>query len=111
MAEQQKRRTVKISLAGREYRVVTTATDGELRRLVARVEQKLALVAGKRGATPEAILLTAIALAHDVEEQEQRADRVAARARSFGSELLRRVDAALADAGEEPGAPSDGQEG
>ena len=103
MSVEGKRRTVKIKLAGREYRVVTTASDAELKRLVGRVEGRLAEVAGRRGGTPEAILLTAIALAHDVEEQERRADRVVAKAQRVGGELLRRVDDALGSGGGEGG--------
>ena len=92
-----RRRTVSLSIAGRQYKVVTTAGDGELQRLVARVEEKVKLVGGSRGATPDAILLAAIALAHDVEQEAARADRILARATETASELLRRVDEVLGE--------------
>ena len=92
-----RRRTVNLTIAGRQYKVVTTAGDRELRRLVARVEEKVKLVGGSRGATPDAILLAAIALAHDVEQEAARADRILARATETASELLRRVDRVFGD--------------
>lgn len=97
MPAESKRRTVQLTLAGRQYKIVTTASDADLARLAGRVERRLKDVAGSRGATPEAILLTAMALAHDVEQESARADRVLEKAKRAATELLERVDAVLGE--------------
>jgi len=98
-----KRRTVQLSVAGRQYKIVTTASDADLARLVRRVEKRLKDVAGARGGSPDAILLTAMALAHDVEQEAARADRVLEKAKRAATELLQRVDAVLGEDGGDEG--------
>jgi cell division protein ZapA len=89
-------RTVQLRVGGHSYRVVTSATDDELQRLTAAVEQKLATVvpAGK-AVPPHALLLAAMALAHDLEEERSRSRALAARARGAFGQILQRVDAVL----------------
>jgi cell division protein ZapA len=96
-------RQVQLRIGGHTYRVVTSASDDELARLTAMVEEKLALVApNTRAANPQALLLAALALAHDLQEERSRnADRLA-RAKSAFGRVLQRVDAALATEGGEP---------
>jgi cell division protein ZapA len=76
--------------------VVTSASDDELQRLAAVVDEKLATVVPPgRPVSPQAMLLAAMALAHELEEERSRSAAVAARARSAFGRMLERVDAAL----------------
>ncbi|MBI4706131.1 MAG: cell division protein ZapA [Deltaproteobacteria bacterium] len=97
-------RTVELNLAGRRCKVVTTAGDDELARLVDIVEDKLGAVARPdRRIDEHAILLAAVALAHDVDTERARAAAIGARAKEALAGLLGRVDQALG-AGAAPGA-------
>ncbi|WP_433930961.1 cell division protein ZapA [Sorangium cellulosum] len=90
------RRTVQLRVGGQTYRVVTSASDEELQRLAAVVDQKLAtVVPAGRSVTPQAMLLAAIALAHDLEQERTRASVIAGRARDAFGRILQRVDAVL----------------
>jgi cell division protein ZapA len=91
------RRTVQLRLGGQTYRVVTSATDDELQRLAAMVDEKLAAVSPPgRPVTPQSMLLAAMALAHDLEHERARSAHLADRAREAFGRVLARVDAALA---------------
>jgi cell division protein ZapA len=97
------RRTVQLRVAGQSYRVVTTADEAELVRLAAVVDAKLAEMTGPgRSAPPQALLLAAIALAHEAEEARADVARVEERLRSTVARLLERIDAALAEPTPEP---------
>lgn len=90
------RRTVQLRVGGQTYRVVTSASDEELQRLAAVVDQKLAaVVPAGRAVTPQAMLLAAMALAHDLEQERTRAAAIAGRARDAFGRILQRVDAVL----------------
>ena len=90
------RRTVELRVAGQNYRVVSSVSEDELRRLAAVVSSKLGEVAGKaRAAPPQALLLAAIALAHEVETQRDDKVRLERRTRDLLRRMLARVDAAL----------------
>ncbi len=96
------RRTVQLRVAGQSYRVVTTATDGELKRFLSVIETKLGEVSPRgRALHPQALLLATLALAHDLEEERERAKRVEARAREALSHLVERIDAALEEGANE----------
>ena len=89
-------RTVELNVAGETCRVVTTANEDELHRFAAMVEEKLAdVLQPGRPLTTKAMLLAAVALAHDLEEQRNRADAIAAKATRGLGGLLERVDEAL----------------
>ena len=93
-------RTVQLRVGGQTYRVVSSASEQELQRFAAMVDQKLAeIVPGSHTQTrvvkPEAILLAAMALAHDLEEERTRSAASAARTRGAFGRMLERVDAAL----------------
>ncbi len=89
-------RTVHLRVGGQTYRVTTSSTDEELQRLAAVVDQKLATVVPPgRTVTPQAMLLAAMALAYELEEERSRTATVAARARGAFGRMLQRVDAAL----------------
>jgi cell division protein ZapA len=97
------RRTVQLRVAGQTHRVVTTATDGDLKRFVSVIEDKLAEISPRGKAMhPQALLLATLALAHDLEEERARSQRVETRARETLSRLLERIDAALEEGVEEP---------
>lgn len=87
---------VPLRIGGQTYRVVTSASDEELKRLAAMVDQKLAAVVPPgRPITPQAMLLAAMALAHDLEEERERSAVFRDRAREALGRLLRRVEDAL----------------
>ena len=89
-------RTVHLRVGGQTYRVTTSSTDEELQRLAAIVDQKIATVVPPgRTVTPQAMLLAAMALAYELEEERSRTATVAARARGAFGRMLERVDAAL----------------
>ncbi len=89
-------KAVELNVAGQRCRVVTTANEQELKELVALVEDKLASLLGPgRPMSVQTLLLAAVALAHDVKEQRDRADAMAAKAKKSLEGLLVRVDSAL----------------
>lgn len=98
-----KGRLVELVIAGRRYRVKTTAGEQELKELVSIVESRVSAVGGGRGATPETILLAAISLAHDLVECRAKSERDADRARGLANDMLRRVEAVLDDSEGEDG--------
>ena len=91
---------VQLRVGGQSYRVVSSAGEDELRRLAAVVDEKLSeVVPPGRTVTPHALLLAALALAHDLEEERARSAAVVERARGAFGRVLERVDAALDAAG------------
>src|SRR6185369_4400311 len=99
--------TVQLRVGGQTYRVVTSASEDELQRLAAVVDQKLATVVPPgRQITPQAMLLAAMALAHDLEEERARSTSAAQRARGAVGRMIERVDAALGAAGMMAPSPS-----
>lgn len=90
------RRTVQLKLGGQAYRVVTSASDDELRTLTELVAEKLASVTPKgRAPTPQSMVLAAIALAHDALEERERRESLERRTRDLLRRVLVRVDGAL----------------
>lgn len=89
-------RTVQVRVGGQVYRLVTSASDDEIHRLEAVVNDKLAeIVPRGRPLPPNALLLAAMALAHDLEEARTHAATTAGRAREALGRMLHRVDEAL----------------
>ena len=89
-------RTVELTVAGESCRVNTTADESELRRLASMVEDRLVGVwQPGRPVTTKAMLLAAVALAHELDEQRNRAEAIAGKAREALTTLLRRVDGAI----------------
>jgi cell division protein ZapA len=92
-------RTVHLRIGGQTYRVVTSASDEELQRLAAVVDKKLAAVVPPgRAVTPQAMLLAAMALAHDLEEERAKSAAISAKARGAVGRMIERVDAVLSEA-------------
>ncbi len=89
-------KAVELTVAGQRCRVVTSASEQELKMLGSMVEEKLAaIVKVGRPVTTHAMLLAAIALANDVIEERTRANLVADKACANLEQLLQRVDQAL----------------
>jgi cell division protein ZapA len=89
------RRTVELRIAGQSYRLVSSAPAEELHRLAEAVEAKLAEVGPKGRAQPQALLLAAMALAHDVESERSQRESFEKRTRDVLRRVLVRIDDAL----------------
>jgi len=89
-------RSVSVRVGGQNYRISASVEDDELQRLAAVVDDKImALTPTGRPVSPQAILLAAIALAHEAEEQRERADALAERTQDLCDRILARVDEVL----------------
>lgn len=87
---------VELKVAGHTYRVVASAEAEVLHRLAAVVDAKVnELTVPGRQVSPQSLLLAAISLAHELEEERAKRQRVERRARDMFGSLLARVDAAL----------------
>src|ERR1700723_1184659 len=90
------RRTVVVTVGAREYKVVSSASEEELMRLAQTVSAKLAEVAPQgRPEPPQALLLAALALAHDLEEERLRARSLERKSRDMLRRVLVRLDGVL----------------
>jgi cell division protein ZapA len=90
------RRSVDLRIGGQSYRVVSSASEEELRRLASRVDQKVAeLTPAGKSAPPQALALAAIALAHDLEVEQGRRLMLERRSRDMLRRVLVRVESAL----------------
>ena len=89
-------RSVSVRVGGQTYRISASVEEAELQRLAAVVDDRImALTPAGRAVTPQAILLAAIALAHEAEEQRVRADALAERTQDLCDRILARVDEVL----------------
>ena len=97
---------MELRVGGQTYRVVATDDDQHVQRLAELVDRKYVEIVPSRGVTPQqAIFLTAMALAEEVEEQRARAarleverdrsTRLAERAKDAVARLLKKVESAL----------------
>lgn len=87
---------VPLKVAGQTYRVVTSAPAEELDRLVKVVEAALADVTPKgRQPSPQALVLAAITLAHELEEERARRLAVEERHRRVLGSLASKIDRVL----------------
>jgi cell division protein ZapA len=89
------RRTVELRIGGQNYRVVSSSPQDELQRLADLVEAKLAEVGPRGRAQPQAMLLAALALAHEVESERGRRETLERRTRDLLRRVLVRIDDAL----------------
>lgn len=97
---------VELRVGGQTYRVVTSAEEPELRRLADMVDARLQrFTAPGRTVSPQTLLLAAISLAHDLEEERARRQQIEARSREMLRTLLARIDAALESAAPDSEAP------
>ena len=89
------REPVELRVGGRTYRVASSATDDDLMRLARVVDDKLRELGPSVAFHPQSMLLVAISLAHEIEEERERHRATAERAKAQLERLLERVDAAL----------------
>ena len=89
------RRTIDLRIAGQSYRLVSSSPREELQHLAEMVEAKLAEIGPRGRAQPQAILLAAMALAHEVEQERGRRDSLERRTRDLLRRVLVRIDDAL----------------
>lgn len=86
---------VELVIAGRSYRLVSSSSPAELKRLAQIVEERLQQLGAGAQTHPQALLLVALALAHDLSEAETRNADLRTRSRRAVEGLLARVDDAL----------------
>ena len=90
------RRTVQLQIAGQSYKVVSSANEGDLLRLAATVSAKLAEVVPRgKAVPPQAMLLAAISLAHELETERAKREALERRSRDLLRRVLVRLDDAL----------------
>lgn len=91
-------RAVELKVAGHAYRVVTSADPSELERLAEKVESTLAQVTSP-GRQPSAqnLVLAAITLAHELEEERARVAALEARYEALLRDTLGEVEEILAE--------------
>jgi cell division protein ZapA (FtsZ GTPase activity inhibitor) len=87
---------VEVRVGGRRFRVVSNGTREELERLAAMVEARIESVAPGRGGSPEALILTAMSFAADLEGAVRSAEATRLRAREVASRAVEDVAAVLA---------------
>ena len=87
---------IQLRVAGQTYRVSSSSNEDELRHLAGLVDERVAqLVPKGRAVPPNAILLAAIALAHDLEEAHKARSNLERRARDVLRRVLMRIEHAL----------------
>jgi cell division protein ZapA len=102
------RPAVEVNVGGQLYRLVASTGEQTLQRYAGVVNERLRELTGsERSAHPQAMLLVAMALAHDLEEERARSAALREQAESMLRGLLERVNAAL-DGVDENGEPLSG---
>lgn len=87
---------VELKVGGQTYRVVASAEEAELRRLADLVDARLrTMSAPGKPISPQSLLLAAISLAHDLEEEKRKRLQLEARSKEMLRSVLSRIDAAL----------------
>jgi cell division protein ZapA len=90
------RAPVTLNVGGQQYRIVASVPEESLRRLAGVVDEQIrAIVPRGKQVTANAILLAAIALANEVEEERAKREQVEKRSRDVLRRLLARIDEAL----------------
>ncbi len=90
------RRTIELRIAGQKYRVVSSASEEELSHIAELLGAKLAELGGRsRGEPSQAMLLAALALAHDVMVERDRRASLEDRTRALLGRTMARIDEAL----------------
>jgi cell division protein ZapA len=101
------RSAVELNVGGQLYRVVASTGEQSLQRYAGVVNERLRELTGNGPSHPQAMLLVAMALAHDLEEERARNAALREQAESMLRTLLERVNAAL-DGVDENGEPLPG---
>src|SRR6187402_978781 len=95
------RSAVEVNVGGQLYRLVASAGEPTLRRYAGVVNERLRDLSGTGPTHPQAMLLVAMALAHDLEEERVRNAELRQQAEGMLRGLLERVNAALDDVDED----------
>ncbi len=91
------RQVVHLTIAGQSLRVVSTSSREQLGRLAAIVEERMrALDPQGRGALTQTLLLTALALANDLDCERAKRLEITEDTRRFLATVKERVDVAIA---------------
>jgi cell division protein ZapA (FtsZ GTPase activity inhibitor) len=105
------KQAVTISIAGHAYRLVTSLDKPTLERHAKEIERRLGKLAPGQQIHPQALLLVALALSHELQEAREAADELRQRASERITDMVRRVDSALdhldEDAEPLPAAPTE----
>jgi cell division protein ZapA len=97
---------VELRVGGQTYRVVASSSEDELRRLAEIVDDRLrALTSAGRQVSPHSLLLAALSLAHDLEEERARRAKLEARSKEMLGSLITRIDAAISATAERHDSP------
>jgi len=89
-------RPVQLQVGGQSYKVVSSAEESELHRLAEAVSAKVdELTPRGKTAPPQAVLLAAIALAHELEQERARRASLERKTRDMLRRVLVRIDDAL----------------
>jgi cell division protein ZapA len=87
---------VEVKIGGLSYRVQGSASEVELHRLAGIVDQHLRALGGSaKNPSAGALVLVAITLAHELEEERAARRRVEERSKEMLQSLLERIDNAL----------------
>jgi cell division protein ZapA len=97
---------VELRVGGQVYRVVASSSEDELKRLAEIVDARLRTLTGAgRQVSPHTLLLAALSLAHDLEEERARRTKLESRSREMLGSLITRIDAAISATAERQEAP------
>lgn len=89
-------RPISVRIAGQSYKVVSSSSEEELQRLAGTVNAKVEeLTPPGKAVGSQAVLLAAMALAHELEEERARRAHVERRAREMMKRVLGQLDDAL----------------
>lgn len=87
---------VDLRVGGQTYRVVTSLDEREVLRLADSVDRRVRdLTPPGRAISPQALLLAALTLTHDLEQERAARTAVERRSRELLTAALARIDAAL----------------
>ena len=87
---------VELKVGGQTYRVIASAEETELKRLADLVDARLrSMSAPGRPISSQALLLAAISLAHDLEEEKRKRAQLEVRSKDMLRSVLQRIDAAI----------------
>ena len=87
---------VELRVGGHTYRVVASSSEDELRRLASIVDARVkSLSPPGRQVSPHTMLLAALSLAHELEEERAHATTLELRSREMLGSLITRIDAAI----------------
>ena len=92
------RRAIELTVGGQRYKVVSTSDEAELLALAAEVDSRVReLTPRSRAAGPQALVLAAIALAHELEIERKKRQELEGRTREALTRMLGRIDLAMGE--------------